>query len=92
VLCRNNAETYGIYPRKGAIRVGSDTDFALVDLDRERVVTAQYMQSAADWGLYDGWNLKGWPTTTIVRGEVVMQDGRIVGSPEHGQYIVRRPA
>ena len=92
VLCRNNAETYGIYPRKGAIRVGSDADFALVDLDQERVVTAEYMQSAADWGLYDGWNLKGWPTTTIVRGEVVMQDGQIVGSPEHGQYIVRRPA
>jgi D-hydantoinase len=92
VLCRNNAETYGIYPRKGAIRVGSDADFALVDLDQERVVTAEYMQSAADWGLYDGWNLKGWPTTTIVRGEVVMQDGQVVGSPAHGRYIVRSPA
>jgi len=92
VLCRNNAETYGIYPRKGAIRVGSDADFALVDLDQERVVTAEYMQSAADWGLYDGWNLKGWPTTTIVRGEVVMQDGQVVGSPSHGRYIVRSPA
>jgi D-hydantoinase len=92
VLCRNNAETYGIYPRKGAIRVGSDADFALVDLEQERVVTAEYMQSAADWGLYDGWNLKGWPTTTIVRGEVVMQDGQIVGLPSHGEYIVRGPA
>jgi dihydropyrimidinase len=92
VLCRNNAETYGIYPRKGAIRVGSDADFALVDLEQERVVTPEYMQSAADWGLYDGWNLRGWPTHTIVRGEVVMERGEIVGSPEHGQYIARPPA
>jgi len=91
VLCRNNAQVYGIYPRKGVIRIGSDADFALVDLERERVVTPEYMRSAADWGLYDGWNLKGWPTTTIVRGEVVMQDGRIVGSPEHGEYVARYP-
>ena len=92
VLCRNNAEVYGLYPRKGAIEVGSDADFALVDLDRERVVTPEYMQSAADWGLYDGWNVKGWPVMTIVRGEVVMQDGEIVGSPSHGRYLPRYPA
>jgi D-hydantoinase len=92
ILTKNNAEVYGLYPRKGAIRVGSDADFALVDLERERVVTPEYMQSAADWGLYDGWNLKGWPTTTIVRGEVVMQDGEIVGSPSHGVYVPRYPA
>ncbi len=92
VLCRNNAQVYGIYPRKGAIRVGSDADFALVDLERERVVTPDYMQSAADWGLYDGWNLKGWPVATIVRGEVVMRDGQIAGSPAHGTYVARHPA
>jgi dihydropyrimidinase len=91
VLCENNATTYGIYPRKGAIQVGADADFALVDLEQERVVTAEYMQSAADWGLYDGWNVKGWPTHTIVRGEVVMQHGEIVGSPAHGRYIARPP-
>jgi dihydropyrimidinase len=91
VLCANNAATYGIHPRKGAIQVGADADFALVDLEQERVVTPEYMQSGADWGLYDGWNLKGWPTHTIVRGEVVMEHGRIVGSPEHGRYIARPP-
>jgi dihydropyrimidinase len=71
--------------------IGSDADFAVVDLERERVVTPEYMQSAAGWGLYDGWNLKGWPVTTIVRGEAVMQDGQIVGSPSHGTYVARHP-
>ena len=91
VLTRNNARTYGLYPRKGVISVGSDADFALVDLDEERVVTPEYMQSAADWGLYDGWKVKGWPVMTIVRGHVVMDRGEIVAEAGHGRYIPRYP-
>lgn len=91
ILSLQNAKTWGLYPQKGAIQVGSDADFAIVDLDLEREVTAAYMQSAADWGLYDGWTLKGWPTKTIVRGETVMEDGAIVGDPAHGKYIPRYP-
>jgi dihydroorotase-like cyclic amidohydrolase len=91
VLTRNNAQTYGLYPRKGVISVGSDADFALADLDEERVVTPEYMQSAADWGLYDGWKVKGWPVMTIVRGHVVMDRGEIVAEPGHGSYIPRYP-
>jgi dihydropyrimidinase len=49
------------------------------------------MRSHADWGLYDGWKLKGWPTMTIVRGEVVMENGQIVGAESHGEYIPRYP-
>jgi dihydropyrimidinase len=91
ILCKDNASVYGMYPRKGAISVGSDADFVLVDLDLERTVTPEYMRSAADWGLYDGWNLKGWPVQTIVRGEVVMDNGAIVADPGHGVYVPRYP-
>ena len=91
ILSLQNAQVWGLYPKKGVLRVGSDADFAIVDLDRERTVTPEYMQSAANWGLYDGWNLKGWPTKTIVRGEVVMDAGEIVGDPAFGQYIPRYP-
>ena len=92
ILCYQNAVVWGLYPRKGVIQVGADGDFAIVDLEKERVVTPEYMQSAAGWGLYDGWNLKGWPTTTIVRGSVVMEDGEVVGDPSFGEYIPRYPA
>lgn len=92
VLCYNNAVVWGLYPRKGVIRVGSDADFAIVDLGQKRVVTPAYMHSFADWGLYDGWELTGWPTMTIVRGEVIMEHGRIVGKEGYGQYLPRRPA
>lgn len=62
VLSTNNARVYGIYSQKGTIEVRSDADFAIVDVDEKRVVTPEYMQSFADWGLYDGWELSGWPT------------------------------
>ena len=91
ILATQNAKVWGLYPRKGVIQVDSDADFAIVDLEAERVVTPEYMQSAADWGLYDGWNLKGWPTMTLVRGEIVMENGEVVGDPKHGVYIPRYP-
>jgi dihydropyrimidinase len=91
VLSTNNARVWGLYPEKGTIQVGSDADFAVVDLDRKMVVTPEYMQSFADWGLYDGWELTGWPTMTIVRGETVMEDGKIVGREGYGRYIPRYP-
>ena len=72
--------------------MGSDGDLAIVDLNETRTVTPEYMQSAADWGLYDGWEITGWPVMTIVRGEVVMDRGRIVADPGHGRYVARHPA
>jgi dihydropyrimidinase len=91
VLSTDNARTYGLWPRKGAIEVGSDADFAIVDLDQKRVVTPEYMQSFADWGLYDGWELTGWPTMTILRGETVVDHGQVVGREGYGEYLPRPP-
>jgi dihydropyrimidinase len=91
VLSTNNARVWGLYPEKGTIQVGSDADFAIVDLEKTMTVTPEYMQSFADWGLYDGWEVKGWPTMTIVRGQVVMEDGKIVSPEGYGHYIPRYP-
>ena len=91
ILSTNNARVWGLYPEKGTIQVGSDADFAIVDIDRKMTVSPEYMQSFADWGLYDGWEVTGWPTHTIVRGEVVMQDGQILGREGYGKYIPRYP-
>ena len=83
----NTARIFGLYPRKGVIAPGSDADFAIVDLDKEQTVTPALLQSYADYSLYEGWKLKGWPVATIVRGQVVMRDGAIVGHPGVAQYI-----
>jgi dihydropyrimidinase len=85
------ARIFNLAPRKGDIAVGMDADLTLVDLSLERVVRASELGSYSDYSLYEGWTMKGWPVETIVRGVTVMDHGKIVGKPGHGQYL-RRPA
>jgi D-hydantoinase len=91
VLAYNNAVVYGLYPQKGAIQVGADADFAVVDLEQTRIVDADYLQSAADWSPYEGMALKGWPTMTILRGVPVMENGEILVPEGFGSYLPRFP-
>ncbi|HEX2566989.1 MAG TPA: amidohydrolase family protein [Burkholderiales bacterium] len=89
VVTAGPARIFNLEPTKGRIAVGADADLALVDLDEERVVRAADLGSYADYSLYDGWKLKGWPVRTIVRGETVMERGRVVGREGHGRYLRR---
>jgi len=75
--------------QKAGDPVGCDADLTLVDLSRERIVNSAELGSYSDYSLYDGWNLKGWPVRTIVRGVTVMDDGKIVGPAGHGRYLRR---
>ncbi len=63
---------------KGRIAEGYDADFTLVDLDRSETITADWSKSKCGWTPYDGFEAKGWPIATIVRGQFVMRDGEIV--------------
>jgi dihydropyrimidinase len=89
VTSYNVARTFNLYPRKGRIAVGADADLAIVDLDREWRVEASRLASSSDFSLYDGWTLKGWPVTTLVRGVVVARDHEVVGKPGHGRFVAR---
>ena len=86
----NPARYYGIYPQKGTIGVGSDADFAIVDLNKEVTWSASMAPSNADWSIYEGWKFKGWPVLTILRGKVIMENGKIVEEPGYGKYIPRK--
>ena len=88
LLSSRPAEIFGL-PQKGRIEIGSDADLTLVDLDHERTVCAAELGSYSDYSLYDGWKFKGWPRATLVRGELVMQDGVIVGRAGFGRYVRR---
>jgi dihydropyrimidinase len=85
----NPALLYGLFPRKGSLEVGADADVAIVDLEVERVVRAEDLLSYADYSLYEGWTLKGWPTHTMVRGQWVMVGQEVVGRPGTGCYVPR---
>ena len=90
VLASGPARIFDLEPVKGRIDVGSDADFTLVDLNRERKVVPAELGSYADYSLYENQVLKGWPVKTIVRGVTVMDEGRIVGPGGHGKYLWRR--
>jgi dihydropyrimidinase len=85
----NAAKIFGMYPQKGTIQVGSDADITLVDLKKEKKVDADFFGAFSDYIVYDGWNLKGWPQTTMVRGKLVAENMQVVGKPGHGNLVKR---
>lgn len=87
VTSSNPSRIFHKHPDKGSIAVGSDADFAIVDLEREEVVTPERLQSIADYSLYDGRTLKGWPVATFLRGELVAEEGKLVGKRGYGKYL-----
>lgn len=87
VMAERPAQLYGLYPRKGAIQLGSDADFTLVDLKKCAVIRGSEMQSKTKFTIYEGWEVRGVPTHTIVRGKCVMRDGSVVGRPGYGQLV-----
>jgi dihydropyrimidinase len=87
ILSTNPAKLLGIYPKKGCIMPGSDADFVLVDLNLKRTVDAARLHSACNYSPWDGWELTGWPVKTIVRGEIIMDEGQILGNKGFGKYV-----
>ncbi|MGY5860672.1 MAG: dihydroorotase family protein [Candidatus Thorarchaeota archaeon] len=83
---RNPARIFGLYPKKGAIRIGSDADFVIVDPTKEEKITADMMFSKCEWTLYDGMIMVGVPQMTFVRGVQVYGDGKILVKPGHGRF------
>ncbi|AFS77499.1 dihydroorotase PyrC [Gottschalkia acidurici 9a] len=75
VLSTSAAKQYGLYPKKGALEIGSDADFAIVDLDKEWVIDSKENQaSMCGYTPLEGMKLKGRIVKTIVRGNIVFDD------------------
>jgi len=89
VTSTNTAKAWKCYPRKGTIRVGSDADLIVVDLDETRTVSTDVLQSGCDYTPYEGKEVTGWPTHTVVRGQVAYADGEVVGERGFGEHIER---
>ena len=89
VTSTNTAKAFDLYPKKGTVRVGSDADLVVVDLDETKEVTPELLKSAADYSPYEGREVTGWPTHTVVKGQLAYENGDIVGDPGHGTHIDR---
>ena len=89
VSATNPAKIFGLYPRKGVIEVGADADLAIWDPDRPVTITNDMLHHNVDYTPFEGWEVRGWPITTICRGEIICDDGHVLGAPGHGQYLAR---
>jgi dihydroorotase len=79
VASENPAKVWQMYPKKGAIRLGSDGDVTIVDMDKEMTIDSNKLHSKNKPTPWGGWKVKGVPVYTIVRGHVQMKDGEPVG-------------
>ncbi len=74
------ARIFGI-AGKGRVARGYDADFTVVDLKAKRTITNAWIASRAGWTAFDGMDVTGWPKATIIRGQIVMRDDALQGTP-----------
>ncbi len=91
LLSTNAAKIFGMYPKKGVLEKNSDADITMIDLKKEKKVTSELFGGFSDYIVYEGWNLKGWPVKTIVRGTVVADNFEVIGKLGYGKMVVRNP-
>lgn len=90
LCCTNPAKIFGMYPRKGAIEVGSDADLVLWDPGATNTISAESHFSRCDYNVYEGFETVGAPTRVWVRGELAAADGEFVGTVGRGRFVKRR--
>lgn len=91
VTSTNPARIFGLHPRKGVVREGSDADVVIWDPGRTHQVLAAEDRSRSDYSPYEGWEVRGWPVMTIRRGEVVFEAGTIKAKQGSGRLVRRAP-
>jgi dihydropyrimidinase len=85
----NAAKAFGLYPRKGVVRVGADADLAIWDPRLTRAVRAEDDHGRSDYSPYEGWSVTGWPVTVLRRGEIVLANGRFLAEAGSGRLAPR---
>ena len=79
-LCENPVKIFGI-KNKGYIKKDFDADFTIVDLNKVIEIKNENIESKCGWSPFNGYKFKGTPIYTIIRGDIKMRDGKIIGEP-----------
>lgn len=89
VTSTNAARILGLYPQKGVIAPGSDADLVLIDPSINKTLTREDFH-VSDYSPWEGWSVRGWPATTILRGKVIVENGRLMGRLGDGRLVSRK--
>jgi len=85
------ARLFGLYPKKGAIQVGSDADLVVYDPAFRGTFSKECSYSNVDYNAYEGWERRGRASVVTVRGQVQVRDGDFVGTIGRGEFLRREP-
>lgn len=89
LVSSNAAKIMGLYPRKGAIAAGSDADITILDPTRRGKVRAEDLHES-DYTPWEGHDIHAWPVTTLLRGKVMVEDGKYLGQAGDGKFLKRK--
>jgi dihydropyrimidinase len=92
IIATAPAKLFGMYPRKGAVAVGSDADLVIYDPNRRRTISAASHHMDVDYSCYEGRSVQGGSDIVLSRGSVIVRDGTFTGRKGHGQFIARSRA
>ena len=84
------ARFVGIFPQKGVLLPGADADLVIVDMDREEILKDEGLYTKVGWTPYRDWKVKGVVELTMLRGEVIAKDRKVLAKPGFGNYIPGR--
>ena len=85
------ARIFGLYPRKGTIRIGTDADLVVFDPKAKWTISAKNQLMAVDYNPFEGLAVTGKPEVVTVRGEVAARNGKFVGNTRRGQFLHHQP-
>ncbi len=90
IISANNAQTFGLFPKKGTVSIGSDADLVIVDMNKNVTLKAENLHSAGDFTPYEDMEVTAWPVTTILRGQVIVRDNELINKGL-GEFVPRFP-
>jgi dihydropyrimidinase len=85
------AKLFGLFPRKGAIQLGSDADLVIYDPSFRGTISAKTHNMSVDYNAFEGMPIEGRPSVVTVRGQVSARDGKFVGQAGRGKFLRREP-
>ncbi|WP_102349669.1 allantoinase AllB [Bacillus sp. Marseille-P3661] len=86
LLSENPAKQFDIFPQKGSLQVGTDADITIIDLEKKHTLKEDLLHSKSKITAFDGWEVKGMPVQTILRGKTIMKDGEVIGN-QTGKFV-----
>ena len=87
VMCENPAKIFGLYPKKGALRTGSDADIVLFDPTLNHTLSAEAQHCKSDFTMFEGKEILGKPVFSMQRGRVVIEDGELKRSVGEARFL-----